>query len=315
MRLLWKVVAFFLLVCACIQVVECGQTPLLVRLGIRQSRIPQFIRDLGHPWVLDNTALLESLDTADALCNAESPLRSQLPTVPIDLFNKLMVDNQAGKADRLGWQNSMDRLSEMKGCPEALRNCEHFRVNIHRHSGAYGGPSEERMPPEAVPNLFVDVLSQMEKLQELEWIRPSEDAAVSAIFESTFIEHQLSLPTVKEMQLGPNMQFLIPLAPELTTLKATKDYLWRDRESLDSPNSFISMAANAKAITWFNMSAEWEVDLVESVLDAMPLLEHLSIDGRIGPLFYMHGYGSRFLEGVEIKVSDGSSHLPGQLNY
>ncbi|KAH6867354.1 hypothetical protein B0T10DRAFT_502467 [Thelonectria olida] len=316
MRPFWKVIFLSLFVCAYIHTAGSSQAPLLFRLGLRASRIPQFIRDTEHPWVLENTAVLERLDAADALCNSDSPLRSKLPMVPVDLFKDLMVDNnRASIQNRLGWDNARDRLGEILSCKEALRTCESLRVDIYRYSGGFDPRWEEQVPPDIVPRLFVNVLSQMGTLTKLEWLRPSDDTVVTAIFESAFRESGLYLPTVTEMHLAPNMHFLLPFAPNLTAL-TTNDFTWSYRRNHGPFNELIEMARSAKKLTALEAAAEWGPELVGSLLDAMPSLHKLNLLGRVGPMYYYEpDYpNSQVLENVTLILKEfknlSTLHLP-----
>lgn len=309
MQRLWNIIILLLFACAHVAA-SSPQAPLLVRLGLRGSKIPQFVHDLDHPWINENMGVLEQLNATEALCNAESPLRSRLPTIPDDLFKDLKVDNHDySMRKRLGWDNARDRLLEIRSCKEALRTCQRFRVDIYRHAGGYDDKWEPQEPPQDVPPTFSDVLSSMPSLQKLEWMQPSDDTSATAIFESSFRERQLMLPTVTELQLGPNMHFLVPMAPNVETLTTSSGYKWPFPWHLNLRHELIDAARGAKHLTYFEMRADWDADLVRRVLDAMPQLQTLRLEGSMEDLYHFES-GLHAPQGCRLTVRTRHSLTP-----
>jgi hypothetical protein len=79
------------------------QQPLLNFMAnpTRRSDVPQFIIDARHPWILANQRKLERLPNAEAfLClgpdseaNAETETWEEELQIPLDLFDKLEINN------------------------------------------------------------------------------------------------------------------------------------------------------------------------------------------------------------------------------
>ncbi|KAF3928597.1 hypothetical protein AA313_de0203017 [Arthrobotrys entomopaga] len=147
-------------------------------------RIPQFILDSSHPWIVQHERLLNSLpDTEDALCSLTSPYRpstdsssnSSSLTYPKDLFHSLEINNNKITSTDRGWINvnneigiirrpwmtAVERLQEISRCPAALKDAQTFHVEIWGSHNAFNGrgevlgfpslPAEEVTLPPSLP--------------------------------------------------------------------------------------------------------------------------------------------------------------------
>lgn len=128
---------------------------MLARLVTRPPSIPTFVRDVNHPWVEENSRILEKLNAKEILCIEGSPLRPQLPGFPDDLFKNLIVSNAHATESRLAWDNTYERLTEILGCRAALRSSETLQVGLDRREmDSYNFLWEPEMPPTNVTDLF-----------------------------------------------------------------------------------------------------------------------------------------------------------------
>lgn len=137
---------------------------------LKESKLPQFVHDLRHPWINENKDWLEQRETPyQDLCDLDSPLRSggiDGHVYPTDLFKRLEVDNDgAVGTSRSGWGNALGRLRELKDCPAALNDVNHFYINIYISDGMYGSRKESFNPGHQIPQLFADVLVAMPNLK------------------------------------------------------------------------------------------------------------------------------------------------------
>ncbi|KAI1267460.1 hypothetical protein F5Y18DRAFT_377821 [Xylariaceae sp. FL1019] len=258
----------------------------------RQSRVPQFILDAQHPWIIENKRTLERLsDARGFLCSA--PNNSSIGgglELPQDLFHYLEIDNNRHDIDRPGWPNALDRSLEIKDCPAALEQVRIFKIYIYVCDGKWQPlwkkalePSE---PPQQLLDAFGDVLSNMTSLETLTWIIRASDVHY---FEEAFQDRGLVLPSVARLEPGAMSHFLVSLCPNLRTLET--DSTWRYHEypyGLEQrPQELLLQAAGtASRLTRFAMNAQhlgWTQELVTALADTLPGIESLGLCGSIDP--------------------------------
>ncbi|ORY61561.1 uncharacterized protein BCR38DRAFT_36757 [Pseudomassariella vexata] len=193
----------------------------------RSSIIPQFLIDSQHPWIVTNQRQLEGLPDVEAFLY--SSLESTKGTaehanygidMPPDLFEYVEIDNNRWGVDRPGWPNALERLREMKRSPLAMARVKTFKVEIWVHDSQYADwylrMLEPLQPPKELLSLFVDVLESMESLETLKWNIPVEHGHW---IEETLNERNLSMPSVKRLDLGPFSHYLVGMCPNLETLE------------------------------------------------------------------------------------------------
>ncbi|KAJ7733526.1 hypothetical protein B0H16DRAFT_1579647 [Mycena metata] len=266
----------------------------------RPSHIPTFILDTQHPWVEQHRKQLERVPNAsELLCNPDS-MQVSTPgfpdpiPIPKDLFSSLNVDNNRAGISRLGWNNALHRLREIQSCPAALRTCESLTVDIFRHGGSeWDDKWEPATPPAELPGLFADVLSQMQKLKKLDWVRPSDSGKNSfqvgttvAPFAEGFAKRNLTLPAVEHLLLGPGCESFVTMCPNLTTLETAGGLAWPRWGSwsneTDPYMALVRAAAGVNNISSFTMSTlSWRPELLEAVLESMPHIATLKIHGAL----------------------------------
>lgn len=211
----------------------------LIDNPIRRSTVPQFILDARHPWILANQRKLERLPNAAALlCSSPDPesIESRgIETkaweeelqIPLDLFDKLEINNNRAGISRPGWPNALERLGEMKRCQRALSQVKTLEVDIYVYQGDYQDTIakllEPSQPPEQLLTLFGDVLESMTDLETLKWGIRKED---THLFEEAFKSRNLTLPSLKNLQPGPSSHYMVGMCPNLEWLENGGGWTW-----------------------------------------------------------------------------------------
>ncbi|KAK5993791.1 hypothetical protein PT974_07228 [Cladobotryum mycophilum] len=225
------------------------------------QHIPQFILDSWDSWINNNRDVLDKMDAKEALCNVDSPLRSFLPDIPHDLFHYIEISNDYQWRNRLGWDNALARLSEIRDCPAALNSCHTITIEIYH------------------------VLQSMTNLSTVEWIRPCHQNPAVATFMEAFAEQEMTLPKVTTMKVAPGTQSLVQHAPNLEIIGEAEEYVWISRpEPPGKPNyhlELINGAAKAKNLKEFTLGFAWDEEHLEALVTAMPQLETLHLEGSI----------------------------------
>jgi hypothetical protein len=207
----------------------------LIEIPFRKSTVPQFILDARHPWILANQRKLERLSNAEAfLCSGldfETNDSTEIGTeafekgleLPPDIFDYLEIDNNRVGISRPGWQNALERLGEMKRCQRALKQAKRLEVNIFVHSVYLECTKilEPSQPPEWLLTLFGDVLESLTNLETFNWGLGHRD---THHFEEAFTSRNLTLPSIKNLQLGPSSYYLVGMCPNLERLENGNGY-------------------------------------------------------------------------------------------
>lgn len=247
-----------------------------------RSSIPTFVRDVNHPLVDENSRILEKLDSEEILCDKNSPLRSQLPGIPDDLFKTLIVSNAHATESRLAWVNTYERLTEILGCPEALRQCKTLQVGLYRRErDNYNYLHEPEMPPPNVTHLFAAAVSQMPSLHRIEWMRLRPSPCSLTVFGDAFDGANVQLNTVKELKISLDADFLVSAAQNLETLHVTDGRPYLVSAASRRLQALLKSASTRTRLKSLSVYAKWDVELVRSVIEAMPNIETLSLEGVI----------------------------------
>ncbi|KAI1753403.1 hypothetical protein F4782DRAFT_529713 [Xylaria castorea] len=229
----------------------------------RQSRVPQFILDARHLWILESQGKLERLlDAGSFLCSGSN------------------IDNNRVGVDRPGWPNAVLRLREIHRCPAVLSQVKTFNTAIQVYRGEYSDLDkrilEPQQPPREVLDLFADVLGNMTSLEILKWDIPGSDARY---FEKYFFERVLVLPSVKRLEPGSASPFLVRTCPNIAVLE--------EKTYSDAPEALLQAAAFAPNLTRFAMSVRhgWDLSLIQGtglqgtlqLLQSLKNLTHLDL--------------------------------------
>ncbi|KAH7149004.1 hypothetical protein B0J13DRAFT_674240 [Dactylonectria estremocensis] len=253
-----------------------------------ENQIPQFILDTGHPWIRENLRALQGIDAKQALCNLDSSLRAPLEPIPIDLFKNVTIsDKERGFFNTPpDWSHSVEILEDILNCPLGLQSCEYLQVDFYQRRRRPGRTADPDTPPKELAHLVAKPLKSMPNLERLEWIRPSEGQEVKRVFEETFVEDNVQLPTIRSLSLGPNMHFLVRFCPTLESLTTSGGRVWHF-VPVEMEHNFVRAAVGALNLKDFGMRASWSKRLLGLVLENVPQVETLHIDGDIENMEHM----------------------------
>lgn len=229
----------------------------------RQSRVPQFILDTKHPWIIENRRKLEQLPDAELyLCSSYpgstvdgsrvSGSANNRLEIPSDLFNYLEIDNCGWPISRPGWPNAFIRAREIKRCPAAFTQVKKFKTCICVNDGKYSDWDKRLLEPPSPPrdllDLFADLLANMTSLETLEWSIPHKHANY---FEERFIDRELSLPSVRTLETDGKSHFLLPVFSNITRLEygSAKPFSYADSRSEDPELLFIQATLYTPNVT------------------------------------------------------------------
>ncbi|KAI1419005.1 hypothetical protein F5Y12DRAFT_780270 [Xylaria sp. FL1777] len=288
----------------------------------RQSRVPQFILDARHPWIIENQNKLESLPDAEAyLCFSSREAKTGIMgdklsegenglEIPSDLFDYLEIDNSRWGVDRPGWPNALIRAQEILRCPAAVTQVKTFQASIYVYEGEYSNwILEPRQPPREVPGLFADLLGNMTSLETLKWSIPP---AYVHYFEERFFDRGLVLPSIKRLELGRLSHFLVQLGSNITVLEYRGGMTSRDDISgSEDPESLLIRATMfAPKLKRFAMRPSWgwtDLMVQELVSGYMPGVESLGLWGGMNARYEFianeNSNGSAFKEILQLLSS------------
>ncbi|CAI6100045.1 hypothetical protein V2G26_007376 [Clonostachys chloroleuca] len=229
--------------------------------------------------------------------SSRSPLQSRLverslsAEIPGDLFKRIKVSNE-GKV----WSQVDLQLSEILDCPVALNTVEEFESDIDLNKTS--------LPPSSTLDLFVQLFNKTPQMKTLTWegailkYDEREELPPSPIGQH-FTLHNVQFPGVTTMILGPNLDFFIPMIPNLQSLRSSSDPGWGKwmryyfPRPLGKPTfGLIKAASAASKLREFELVALWTKELTTKFHQGFPNLEtirlHGSLDG-FGPDGYELG--------------------------
>ncbi|KAI0405123.1 hypothetical protein F4802DRAFT_615075 [Xylaria palmicola] len=271
----------------------------ILRNPFRRSRVPQFILDAGHPWVVENQRRLEKLpDAKSYICIPPSESASDGGLgragngeigldIPPDLFHYLEVNNGRFGVDRPGWPNALVRLREIRDCPAAVSQATTFVVDIYAYRDGFDSPDKKILEPSQPPgealDLFADILGNMTSLETLKWRIPSADAPYA---EEHFLRRGLVLPSVDRLEPGAQSHFLVPMCPNITALENGGGWEWlmRDSGDMDSELPLLQAAMLALKLKWFAMHTRggWTKQMIQDLVSVyLPGIERLGLRGGL----------------------------------
>lgn len=234
----------------------------------QQARIPLFLLDAQHPWLVENQQALESLSDPETFLHSAPGTRhgdDDNLIIPQDLFHHVRISNSSR---RPGWPNALDRLREMRRCPPAaLARVRSLRVDVWVHQGPHadeqlraaewaGGPTDELVA------LCADVLAALPALEALTWGMPPEFAPG---FRDAFEAGGLRLRSVVRLEPGPGCEFLVGLCPDLRVLEGFTDNSWSWSIEGDPWLGLVRAGAAAPGLTRFAVWAKLGASLVEGM--------------------------------------------------
>ncbi|KAH7303336.1 hypothetical protein B0I35DRAFT_446990 [Stachybotrys elegans] len=241
----------------------------------RPVRIPKFILDLDHEYVKTNYYAIKSLDDpAEALCNATSIQRDIIPTVPADLFRRLVIDQDLLYEEDLVYVEA--RLAEIQACPAAIETCQEFRLALDGE--------DELLQSSSVTRLVADIWSRMPNLTSLEWEGCREASA--SLFREEFLRVDLSLPSLLHLGLQEHTAFLLEFAQNIQSVGFDQRLNWfnpwQGLEPRNSPKwKVVDALRDSEHLTQVRIKALWTPPFVESLHQSAPGLENLTIRGSL----------------------------------
>lgn len=238
--------------------------PQFIRESLGISRIPQFILDTRHPWIEANRYRLERLPDVEAsLCSLDSPMRPQGSSTensyPPDLFHRLEINNNRWEVNRPGWRNAILRCQEILRCPAALTDVRELEIQIFIHEDKRWF-YESSTPPQKLLDLLTQLLSSMPNLQKLAW---QTFGAGDEVFKNAFSKANLTLPSVRHLELAKFTDFFVDICPGIESLQSTTaitESYWRPLIDRDPCVPFIEAAARATNLTSFSLTTDWELE-------------------------------------------------------
>ncbi|KAI0103920.1 hypothetical protein GGR51DRAFT_522900 [Nemania sp. FL0031] len=255
-----------------------------------RSRIPQFILDSRHPWVINNQNKLRTLPDAEScLCSPPGqsapdsgeaqPGRAEYGLeVPHDLFDYLEIDNRGMAVARPGWSNFILRLREIGRCPAALSQAKNFTTQPYINGGYFDDWLLKTLEPSQMPKealgLVAEVLGNMTSLETLKWGLPYSSATD---FEEYFDPRGLVLPSVKRLELDVWSHFLVRMCPNITALEIWRDTYGGVSTALLQATIFTPKLTRFSMIPWMG----WTVPMIEDLVLYMPGLQSLGLWGGL----------------------------------
>jgi hypothetical protein len=247
-----------------------------IMLDLFQVRfnIPQFIRDTEHPWLKESRSRLERLEDPEySLCSLDSDIRPGYGGTPPDLFKRLEIDNNRWGVDRAGWGNAAARINEMLRCPAAMNDVKTLQVEIWIHQDIkthHDNPikgillMESSSPDPKLAHSFIELLLSMPNLEYLQWETFGHG---NAIFQTAFLDANITLPSVKHLNPAHNMEVLVGLCPNLEYLEACHQSIDMLNRDADARLNLLEAARNAESLKHFTMDAGWSLQFLEGEED------------------------------------------------
>ncbi|KAI1307170.1 hypothetical protein F5Y03DRAFT_352971 [Xylaria venustula] len=274
----------------------------------RKSRVPQFILDTQHPWIIENQKRLEQLPNVESyLCfspqgvmsdgNRISSVAANGFEIPPDLFDHLKIDN-TGFVNRPGWLNALMRAQEINRCPAALSQVKAFRTHVYVYDSEYSDKAMKMLelshPPRELLDLFVDVLGNMTNLESLEWRIPPPYVHY---FEERFVDSRLVLPSVRTLETSGRSHFLVPMCSGITKLDYAGRQTWESYGGImEDPEPLLLRATMfAPNLTQLGITARskgWWKSGVQELVSYMPGLKSLSLRGELRSEYRYSNYGN-----------------------
>ncbi|KAL8687075.1 MAG: hypothetical protein Q9224_005259 [Gallowayella concinna] len=180
------------------------------------------------------------------------------------------------------WDRALSALDSIAQCEAVRLYAKFFMIDL------YIGPTyEERQrgcdkkgppPPRRFPKMLLQVLTSLPNINRLTLVIPEHHTNV---FKKIFNKSNPSFPSVRTLVLGPHMDWIIAMCPNLTTI-SSHDWRWL-HSNIDGKQSnrhsadFIKSAGQAKDLRYFEMQERWPRWQLEAVYEAMPMIQSLAM--------------------------------------
>ena len=142
--------------------------------------------------------------------------------------------------------------------------------------------NNQQKPPKRLTSQLAGQLGRMTGLEKLVLVIPEYH---TDIFASEFISRNMSLPGVNTLAVGPFCDFALQTCPNVQTVSGN-GYQWMNSKRADIFNrentlALINAAGNAANVMNLEIMERWDVPLVQAILEALPDLPNLTLDGGI----------------------------------
>ncbi|KAL8785819.1 MAG: hypothetical protein Q9213_003126 [Squamulea squamosa] len=212
------------------------------------------------------------------------------------------------------WERALRALDSIAQCEAVTLYANCFMIDL------YIGPTYEEMqrgydkkgppPPKRFPQTLLEVLTSLGNIKRLILAIPEHHTEV---FRKTFNKSKPSFPSVRNLVLGPHMDWIIAMCPNVTTV-SSYDWRWL-RFNVDGKYSnrhsadLIKSAGQAKMLRHFEMQERWSWELLEAVYEAMPMIQSLAmpVGGSRDGIDILLPTLSRFRHLTSLVLPDASS--------
>ena len=184
-----------------------------------------------------------------------------------------------------GWAQALRALDAIALCEALDEHTREFMIDLSigptwvesfQEGYDYKGPT----PPSRFPQKFLEVLTSLTNLEKLTLIIPEYH---TEIFRTTFQKANTSFPSVRTLVLGPHMDWVIAMCPNVERI-STHDWRWLHSNvdgqySHQHSTDLINSAGQATNLRHFDMSEWWTLAQLENVHHAMPGISSLAMTG------------------------------------
>lgn len=186
------------------------------------------------------------------------------------IFQRVSI---AGKCD-YGWLRASRSLKAAGRSDQAMKLCTTVSVNVDSYSNS------ARRPPTSFSRHLAQLLPKYSNVRKLELIVPN---CSGARFKKAFENNSLTLPNVRILILNSHLEWIIPMLTNLEVL-STSDVHWLTSFNgawpIEQPYELIKAAGRAPKLRHFEMHESWDTELLQAVLQSLPMIQSLALPGR-----------------------------------
>jgi hypothetical protein len=196
-----------------------------------------------------------------SLSAANLDMRKRLEPI---VFKSIYIDVRS-------WYITLNALKLIENCQAVQHYTKRFHLRIYE---AAPGSLES---VDGLPRQFATVLSTLKRLEKIRVDVPKNEAPSYRLAAQ---KSQVELASVRTLESGPQMQWMIELCPHVTTIRICQYWPLHGVPSDRRSYHFVRSAGLAKQLQTFEMEVRWTAELVESVYSTMPHLQSLALLGR-----------------------------------
>lgn len=190
-----------------------------------------------------------------------------------DLFRSIRIGRE------WDYVKALRALDLVAMCDAVNRYTRSFEIDL------YVGPDyrenlftfkERSKPPERLAPILLEVLSGLASLEELALTMPQYHVE---IFKKAFEAANATFPNVRTLVLGPRMEWMIAMCPNVTSVSKNTDSWRRSNGGVDDGLQLINSAAKATSLQHFELVGWLTNELLETVCETMPSIQSLAFPG------------------------------------